>query len=186
MVTAVLTKTVIFDEVMYKPGGLVHKWMGLVTTKFEMHAKHYAPVRTGNLRAGISSGVTQIGPEQVVGTIESTAEYSLYVLRGTTGPIMRTKAFRAGGDKSKAYVKVWMGRTKAGGWSRRSRVDRQQRSIRRKGWFLRLEPWGEFPVVFAFSVAGQDANNFLLRAWRATARNHKAIRGKEPSFILNP
>ena len=67
------------------------------------------------------------------------------------------------------------------------------RKVRAKGYWMpipdmatrKFNPPGQ--GHWAREVSGQTAHNFLERAWRGTARDHRAIRGKGvPYFILNP
>lgn len=165
------TKVVIFDQHLYRPTGLVGKWMTLVTGHFVEHAKHYAPERTGELREGISGGTQQVGERQVEGHISSSAPHTMYVLKGTTGPIMSNTRWASGGAPATGVE--WRGKGSA----------RKQVRFRKKGFWLKLpeDEWGD--GGFYSEVSGQEANNFLLKAWAATARNHRAIRGVSSGFI---
>lgn len=197
MVTASLGAVVVFDELLYKPGGQVHRWMTLLCHHFEEHAKHQAPVREGTLREGIHSHAEPFGARQMRGTIASEAPHTMYVLRGTgypgkgrAGRIYNKKAWAAGaateGDEI-AYVDVWgYYDPVAKKFSRRKirGVRRQLHRVRRKGYWLAFGPdeWG--PRVITFSVAGQEPNNFLFDAWRLTARTHPSIRGLAPAASI--
>lgn len=186
MAQAVLVKTVIFDQDLYKSGHMVNRWLGLMTSRFAEHARHYAPERTGRLREGISGEHRQVGERQVEGTIESTAPYTMYVLRGTTGPIMTRKAFANPGG---ATVTLWGSIDPATKKFTRRNIKgarRVQREVRVKGYYLKIPAYGDYEKFFALSVDGQEAQNFLVEAWRATARNHRSIRGAIPTFITNP
>jgi len=186
MAVGVLTTVVVFDRDLYKPGHMVHRWMTLVTTHFVGHAIADAPVRSGELKAGISGDTNQVGDRQVEGTISSSAPHTLYVLRGTTGPIMSNRRWA---NPEGAYSKLWGSiNPKTGKFTRRhiKGAERKQITVRNKGFWLRVRSGPEFDQHFALQVRGQEANNFLERAWRQTARNHRAIRGRAPSFIRNP
>lgn len=163
-------KVVVFDERLYHAHGEVYDWCHKITTAFTAFAVHYAPVRSGRLVAGIHGHVRQIGPRQVQGTIESTAPHTFYVLRGTKGPIMTDQAFANPGGATKVV----------------HGPDGFERTVRVPGYWMPIPAWGGYRKRYAVSVSGQRPNNFLLKAWRATARNHKAIRGVEPDFIRNP
>ena len=183
---AVLVKTVVFDRDLYKPGHMVHKWVTLVTANFTRHARDLAPKRTGELAAGIDGEATQVGPRQVEGTIASSAPYTMYVLRGTTSPITTT---RYHANPSGAYSLLWGSKDPKTGKFTRKRikgVERKRFSIPNKGYFMRVpaSEWG--PSVITSQVRGQAANNFLEAAWRRTGINHRAIRGRMPTFIRNP
>jgi hypothetical protein len=183
-VSAELVAVVIFDEVLFKPGGQVHRWMTLVCRHFEEHAQRFAPVRSGELREGIHSEAHPFGLRQMQGTIASEAPHTMYVLKGTTGPIMATKMWNNPGG---AYSKLW-GSWPKGGKFTRKRVageERRQYSVPNKGYWLavgkqRLYP----PTLIRGSVSGQEANNFLFDAWRATARTHPSLRGLAPAAAI--
>jgi hypothetical protein len=183
---AALVTTVIFDRDLYKPGHLVHRWVTLVTERFVGHAIDLAPKRTGELAAGIRGATNQVGPRQVEGLISSSAPHTMYVLRGTTGPIMSRRAFA---NPEGAFSQLWGSIDPRTGKFTRRRVKGAERTIHsvpNKGYFLYV-PSSEYgPGGPRLSVHGQEANNFLLAAWRRTAINHKAIRGKVPSWLLNP
>lgn len=184
-----LVKTVVFDQALYSPRGDVNRWVRLVTTNFGIHTREEVSkiTRSGALLAGIETASHQVGVRQVEGVIESRAPHTMYVLRGTTGPIMTDAQWK---NPTGAIRMVW-GYTDP----RTKKVTRKKPypGARRtqhpqgvKGHWIHLRADDHGPSGFYTEVAGQAANNFLLKAWRATARNHKAIRGKEPLFITNP
>jgi hypothetical protein len=54
---------------------------------------------------------------------------------------------------------------------------------------MKLPAYDGYKSSFQFSVRGQEPNNFLLKAWKATAANHTAIRAPKvtiPSSISAP
>lgn len=185
MVSAHLSAVVIFDETLYKPGGQVHRWMTLLTTHFEEHAIAAAPQRSGDLRAGIHSHAQPVGIRQMEGTIASDAPHTMYVLRGTTGPITNR---RMHANPEGAYSDLWGSIDPVTKKFTRRRIKGVQRKIytvRNKGYWLavgrdRLYP----PTKIRGSVAGQEANNFLFAAWRATARTHPSLRGLAPNATI--
>jgi hypothetical protein len=195
-ISTALTGVVIFDEHLYRPTGLVGFWMNKVTTRFVAEAVRAAPKDTGELAAGISGDVKQIGPKQVQGTISSSAPYTMFVIRGTgfpvkghEGRIYTTKGFGTRNIED-AYVELWgvVNRT-TGKFSRKGRGDgtfrgrRQQHMVRKKGYWLKL-PFRSASggPVLAFSVRGQEPNNFLFEAWKVTGYTHSAIRRSGASF----
>lgn len=178
MAEAILVKTVIFDEGLYRAHGDIGRWVTLITRHFGEHAVRYAPIRSGELKAGIHWSSRQIGTRQVEGAIQSDAPHTLYVLRGTTGPIMTNLQFANPGG---ARILVWRDIKGKDGISRR-----QQIPVRVKGHYMPIPEGLGFDRFFATEVSGQHAQNFLLQAWRATARNHRAIRGVIPTFIGRP
>lgn len=165
-ISAVMGPVVVFDEKMYvRPFGTVVRWMDRVVLAFEVNAKKYAPEQTGNLRAGIHGNTTKVGPKQLEGTIESTAPYSLYVLRGTRGPIMSNRAWGlTHGDPDRFHM-LWRENKKTG------------RRVARRGMMLRFHSTETGQLIITAAVSGQSANNFLLEAWAATARTHSSLRG---------
>ena len=181
-----ISKVVVFDRDLYKPGHMVHRWVTLVTTNFVLHAKELAPIRSGELKAGISGDTHQVGERQVEGSIESAANHTMFVLRGTTGPIMTTRMFA---NPEGATSELWgVIDPKTGKFTRKhiKGAERKRHIVRNKGYWLRVRAGNGYSEHIAGSVSGQEANNFLADAWRRTARNHKAIRGRMPSFIANP
>jgi hypothetical protein len=196
MAIGFIDRVVIFDEHLYRPTGLVGFWMDKVTTRFTAEAIRAAPKDTGELAAGISGDVDQIGPKLVQGVISSDAPYTMFVIRGTgfpvkghEGRIYTTKGFRTRNIED-AYVTLWGARDrKTGTFSRKGRGDgtyagrRQQFEIRRKGYWLKLpfRTRGGGPLLL-FSVRGQEPNNFLYKAWRITGHTHSAIRRRGAEF----
>lgn len=185
MASGVFTTVVIFDELLYKPGGQVHRWMTLLCKHFEMHAIEEAPERSGELKAGIWSAAVPYGIRQMRGTIASEAPHTMYVLRGTTGPIMADKMWDNPGG---AYVKLWgYVDPVTGTFSRRATKGskREQHNVRVKGYWLAVGKQRAWPPITPRGkVAGQEANNFLFRAWRLTARTHPSIRGLAPAASI--
>lgn len=177
MPSAILVRTVVFDQQLYRGNGDVHRWCRKITDRFGREASEAAPVRTGELAEGIITNTRQTGERQVEGTITSTAPHTMYVLRGTTGPIMSNRGWR---NRAQGPMKVvWKGKGSK----------RKQIIIRNKG-YMKLNtadaPPGTPIATFKWEVSGQDANNFLATAWARTARDHRAIRGRGvPSFISN-
>jgi hypothetical protein len=121
-----------------------------------------APVRSGELKAGIHGDTTAIGPKLMQGAAYSDSPHTGYVIHGTHGPIMSNGLWRNGGVPRYTTSVNNRGRTV------RHLVPGQRLAVGRN-----LYP----PVRHMFTVSGQTANNFLERAWRATARNHRSIRG---------
>lgn len=191
---ASLSTVVVFDELLYRPGGQVHRWMTLLTGHFETHAKHEAPVRSGELRAGIHSHAEPVGVRQMRGTIASEAEHTMFVLRGTGHPvkgrggnIYARRVWAAGGDESAAYTELWGYRDPQTGVFSRRRIPgvrRERHIVRKRGFFMAFGPDEYGPKVISPVVAGQEPNNFLFKAWRLTARTHPSIRGLAPSASI--
>jgi hypothetical protein len=155
---ATLKSVTIFDEVLYQPGHMVHQWVGGITRKYVIHAKARAPMRSGTLKAGIRGTTRRTGVKRVDGNIHSRAKHTMYVLRGTGHPVKGHAGFIYSTEGFFAVGNEWPGKGRKGVG---------------KGEFMHLKPTG--PI--AHRVRGQEPNNFLEAAWRATARNHRAIRG---------
>lgn len=153
---AELTSLVIYDSRIFAVGGHVNRWANSVERRFVMNAKQEAPSRSGELRAGISGESFKVGPKHWEIHIHSDAEHTMYVLRGTQGPIMSDAAWAAGGVMP----------------------DRGQR----EGHFLNLRPGNGYGYLIRHKVRGQRANNFFGRAADATARRHSSLRGFDPGF----
>lgn len=196
MALAYIDRVVIFDEHLYRPTGMVGKWMTKITTRFTAEAVKAAPKDTGYLAAGISGDVNQIGPKLVQGLISSDAPYTMFVIRGTgfpvkghEGRIYTTKGFRTRNIED-AYVQLWGVSNRATGkFSRKGRGDgtfagrRKQHFVRKKGYWLRLPFTSRSgKPLLLFSVRGQEPNNFLYRAWRITGHTHSAIRRSGAEF----
>jgi hypothetical protein len=189
-----LETVVVFDEVLYKPGGQVNRWMTLLCHHFEGHAIHSAPYRTGDLRAGIHSHAEPVGVRQMLGTIASESEHTMYVLRGTGHPvkgrggsIYARRVWAKGGDPESAYTEIWAYLDpKTGKLSRKKipGVRRTRERVRKKGHFMAFGPDSHGPRVITPVVSGQEPNNFLFTAWRLTARTHPSIRGLAPSASI--
>lgn len=170
MASARLVSVTIIDDSMYHGKGIVIRWVQIVTRSFARSARHHAPRRTGRLKAGILPGTPRNPGRKIVsGSIASSAPYSLHVLKGTHGPIMSSALWAAGGPNSPAAYKVIPRRNLKG----------QVRMVRvpNKGMTMAVgrNPWP--PEKPMFTVSGQSANNFLLKAWVETGAKHPAIRG---------
>lgn len=84
---------VIYDSILFERGRDVRRWAEAVERRFTNNARMKAPSRSGGLRAGIHGRVDREGPKYLTATITSEAEHTMYVLRGTTGPIMSDGAW---------------------------------------------------------------------------------------------
>lgn len=164
-----LSQTVIFDSLLYRPGGMVQVWMGKMVTSFTMHARRYAPMRSGQLRAGISGDVRRVAPKSYEGMIRSRANHTMFVIGGTTGPIMSRRMFGFRGRTGREFPR--------GAGVTASNPRPNMAFLKSKGYLLNVRAGNGHPQRYAVSVSGQDANNFMFRAWAATARNHRSIRG---------
>lgn len=167
-----LTALVIYDSVLFNRGGQIRRWADRVERRFTTNAQQEAPIRSGELRAGIFGTVNRIGPKHLDTRIYSTAPHTMYVLKGTTGPIMSRRMW---GFRSRTGLDLPRGGRTAGGLP-------EMGFLRREGYLLRVRAGNGYPQRFAISVSGQEANNFFGRAATATARRHPSLRGFNPGF----
>jgi hypothetical protein len=165
-ITASLGPVVIFDEKMYHGTGVVKRWADRLGANFTKNAVLEAPEYTGRMKEEIEGTVTSTGPKQIEATIASNAPYSLYVLKGTTGPIYSNRAWNTMQATGLSFGQI----------SRKKKSKGQSIGDARRGMFLKFEGYDGKSHTVA-SVSGQGANNFLGRAWVKTARTHPSIRG---------
>lgn len=178
MPTAVMGPIIITDSKIYrKPTGMVAVWMEKMSIRFGNEARKYAPMRSGQLKAGIHSSTHQVGPKQIELVVESTAPHTMYVLRGTGFPV-RGRAGRIYSTRGFARVIRGQPLTKRF-FDIRSKADRKtKRGSLLPGTTLAVGKQHLYPPVTVVpSVSGQEPNDFMERAWRATARYHRSIRG---------
>lgn len=151
------------DEVMYAPGGIVHRWVHEVASEMFFWMEREVPVNkrvnktageppVGTLRAMIFSDVDRIGVREFQISAGSRAPYTQYVVKGT-GPI-----FAAPRAASGQFIPLGEGDEAFG------------------GMYLPANP-GYGRARWRQRVRGQDANNFIGRAYDHTARAHPALRG---------
>ncbi len=180
MATRRLTKVVVFDQSLYRGRGDVNVWCTKINNRFYAEAVKAAPERSGELIAGFRHDTKQVGPRQVQGTFASLAPHTMYVLRGTTGPIYSNRGWRQRATTPGGYVALWKFNPKT--------KRREQMPQRVKGWIkLRTLSETRNNIDYAWSVSGQESQNFLLTAWRRTSYDHRALRGRRiPSFITDP
>jgi hypothetical protein len=164
MAVAVMTRVVIVDGALYRPRGLVWVWTRKVGTKFGNNTRAAVRSRTGQLRKGIRVTYRKPATKKIQATIGSTAPHTMYVLRGTHGPIMSNALWAMPGHESNP--EAW-------------RMLSTGRMVPRKGMTMAVgrNPFG--PVTPMFRVSGQAANNFFYKGWVKTALAHPAI-GKVP------
>lgn len=92
-----LEAVVIYDSILFERGHMIRRWAEAVERNFTSNAKKAAPMRSGELIAGIYGSVSRTGVKHLETTIWSTAPHSLFVLKGTHGPITSTRATDARG-----------------------------------------------------------------------------------------
>jgi len=170
---------VIYSSVLFEVGHNIRRWADSVERGFVLNAKQAAPARTGELRAGIWGEVHKVGTKNLETVIHSDAPHTMYVLRGTTGPIMSNRMWRF--HNNPAYANVPGGIPRGG---RRTHnglmVGVDMDWMHKHGYALRLRPGNGFPELFKLSVHGQEANDFMAAAMEATARRHSSLRDFTP------
>jgi hypothetical protein len=151
------------DEVMYAPGGIVNRWVHEVAAEMFFWMEREVPVNkrvnktageppVGHMRASLFSDVDQIGPHELTIQAGSRAHYTQFVVGGT-GTI-----YKAPRDAGGRFVPLGEGDEVFG------------------GMYLPANP-GYGGARWRSQVRGQTANNFIGRAYDATARAHPALRG---------
>lgn len=147
-----LEALVIYDSVLFNRTGQVRRWAESLNRRFVANAKVAAPMRSGELVAGIHGEVARIGPRHLQTLIYSEAPHSLWVLGGTYGPITSDRPVTI---TDEGEVKIP---------------------------HMRLRPGNGYGVLFRTAVSGQRANNFFADAAAATARVHSSLRGFSPTY----
>jgi hypothetical protein len=151
------------DEVMYAPGGIVNRWVHEVASEMFFHMEREVPINkrvnktageppVGTLRDMLFSDVTQIGPRELTIQAGSRAHYAKYVVEGTG------RIYKAARNELGHFMPLGEGDEVFG------------------GMYLPANP-GYGGARWRASVRGQAANNFIGRAYDATARAHPALRG---------
>jgi hypothetical protein len=157
-----------YDEVMYAPGGIVHRWVHEVSSTMYFNLEHEVPFNKrpnktygqpppGTMRALLFSDVDRVGPKEFVIDAGSNAHYTRYVVQGVPGRIYaRSGRIPAGEPGGGQFIEIG--------------EDYQS------GMYLPANP-GYGPGRRHQSVRGQSANNFIGRAYDTTARMHPALPG---------
>jgi hypothetical protein len=79
-------RLVVYDTLIARmslPGGRTYQWFTGRRRRIENNARAFAPVRTGELKAGIRGSYEKSRPNHIVMHVTSTAPYSLFVHEGT-------------------------------------------------------------------------------------------------------
>jgi hypothetical protein len=172
MFTAEITGVVVTDSKLFNRTGAVGSWATKVEAAFTAHAIAEAPIGTdtgrvnksranaawpvGSLKANIHGDVDRVAVRQLVTTISSDAPYSLYVIKGTGDIYSKSARGAAGSGQGGQFLPLDF---EAG-----------------QGMYIPANPgWGKSKI--RRKVSGQRANNFLARAFDATARTHSSLRG---------
>jgi hypothetical protein len=159
----VLVSAVEYDERMYAPGGIVNRWVHEVASEMFFHMEREVPFNkrvnktagqppVGHLRDMLFSDVDQVGPRELTIQAGSRAHYAQYVVKGTS------TIYKAARDEGGRFAPLGEGDEWFG------------------GMYLPANP-GYGGARWRSQVRGQAANNFIGRAYDATARAHPALRG---------
>lgn len=177
---------------LYKTGHMANRWFRSLMGQLHTNVVNAAPVRSGDLVDGIGEDVVAHAEQHYLdGYLWSEAPHTMYVLRGTTGPIMARRLWEAGGDPEAAFVTLWGSIDPKTGKFTRKRIQgakREQRSFGKKGFWMGVRPSPhsryskKTPRLF---VRGQESNNFFLEGWEVTARTRRSM-SHVPSFISHP
>lgn len=180
---------VMYDERMYQGRGhLVFDWAVRIKNNFVMWAKEEAPIRSGELREKISGEATRTGVRQLNVTIESAAPHTIYVIKGTTGPIMSNRMW--GFRNNPRYASVPGGLPRGGRIALRAPGGgfmgyRQNMDwLAANGYALRVRAGNGYPERYMLSVNGQEPNNFMAAAARRVGARHSSLRGFEPTVAF--
>lgn len=168
---AEITGIVVTDTKLFNRTGDVGRWAARVEVAFTAHAIEEAPTGAstgrvnksranagepvGSLKAGISGSVNRVGPRQIETIVASSASYSLYVIKGTSTIFSKTARIPAGESGAGQFAELGPG----------------------QGMYLPANPVPGGSAKMRQRVSGQKANNFLGRAFDATARTHSSLRG---------
>jgi hypothetical protein len=98
----------------------------------------------------------------------------MYVIRGTTGPIMSNRLYRFQGRTGLFLPRGGFVRVQG----RAVGIDRD--FLKGKGYMLYVRSGAGFGAQYMISVSGQDANNFMGRAAEKVGRRHSSLRGFTP------
>jgi hypothetical protein len=168
---AEMTKIVVTDSKLFNRTGAVGRWAAGVEASFTAHAIAEAPTGfgsgrvnksyanaaypVGSLKASIRGEVERVGVRHLVTTVSVNVPYAIFVIRGT-GPIFsRSARIPAGEPGAGQFAPLEFGVS---------------------GMYIPANPgWGKAKI--RQHVRGQAANNFLGRAFDATARSHSSLRG---------
>lgn len=167
---------VLYDSVLFQYNGKVGRWARSLERGFTHNAQQAAPVRSGELRAGIHGHAQHTGPRHWTMEVFSDARHTLFVLRGTTGPIMANRLYRFQARTGIEFPRG--GRTYTPGRGFLPKKD----FLQANNYMLRVRAGNGFPENYQISVSGQDANNFFADAATATARRHSSLRGFSPGY----
>lgn len=155
-----IRKIVVHDQALFLPGGDINVWLNTVKQQVEFGITRECPIGhrpnktdgtgPGHLASTIFADLTRVGLRQATIVAGADADYTIYVVKGT----------------SRIYSRNELGQFTEAGFGR-------------GGMFLPANP-GYGGDKFRQSVAGQKANNFIVRGWNDAARRHSALRPMKP------
>ena len=125
---------------------------------------------------GIEGESFKSGPKHYEVHIHSHADHTMYVLRGTTGPIMSRRMW--GFRQKYPGLRAPRGGLVNPASPMRSKIDLGW--MHAHGYALRVRAGNGYPERFALKVRGQSANNFFARAADRTAVTNSSLRGFSP------
>lgn len=162
---------VLYDSVLFQYGGKVHRWANSLERGYVANATRYAPKRSGELAAGIRGETVQYGPKHWQVHIHSEAQHTMYVLRGTTGPIMSRRMW---GFRNRTGLRYPRGAMEDPSMPYTTRIKFDW--LKGQGYMLKVRPGNGYGLRYSVSVKGQKPNNFFADAHDATARRHRSLR----------
>lgn len=175
MARGVVTAVMIYDQSLYRPSGLVGRWMTKLTTRLVLETKRAAPKRSGRLANSVEGDTHLITPKIIDGHVSASAPYLGYVLHGTTGPIMSRRGWaraKMGLSPRKQFFDI----------KKRDRNTPRGKPL--PGTRLAVGKQGLYPpIIRVTEVEGQSANNFFALAWRRAAQDHRVLRGVTPPAL---
>lgn len=167
---------VLYDSFLFSRAGKVGRWAQSLERGFTNNTERAAPERSGALKAGIHGHASQVGPRHWVMEVFSDARYTLFVLRGTTGPIMANRLFRFQARTGIEFPRGGRIRHASGFFMPNMEF------LKKNNYLLRVRAGNGYGEHYAISVSGQEANNFFATAAEMTARRHRSLRGFSPGY----
>lgn len=166
---------VTYESRLFNQGGNARRWANAVERRFTSSAQGFAPVRSGVLRAGIRGEVSRVAPTGLVTTIVSAAPYSMFVMGGTTGPIMANRYWNFVGRtglKAPRGALLDPSRPFTSGFN--------FGFLRERGYLLKVRAGNGYAQRYSLRVSGQSPNNIFGKAAVVTAAQHSSLNGWHP------
>jgi hypothetical protein len=131
------------------------------------------------MRAGIHTNMRAVpSAKKMMIDWRSEVPYTLYVLRGTTWPIMTEQGWNTThgvvAEGGEGVFWHWVP----------GKIEGTEIAQAIPGFWMHFGGHG-YPWVYRWAVDGQVSNNFLLKGWRDTAHFHRAMR-RIPTFVRDP